>query len=558
MTARVVADGDLVADVVYLTVLWTSAVAAWIGATRAPVQHRLIGRLVAGGISLTAVGDTLWAVIDGREEVSGVSVADPVWLFTYVLLCCALTIVVRRSVAGRQNVDFAIDAATIVVVCVLVLWSTSIDTIVADPDLASTTRVVRVAYPIADAVLLALVIRVLTSRAARSSLAPLFGVGVILWLAADLAYVYVPGGQAQVLIDTAWMAAPALMARSVWHLGDDVPAPYTRPPHGRPILQLVIAIGPLFVPPALDLVAHLNGRSRTPYALVVGAAVLVLLAFVRTARLVTALGRARRELEQAHDDALEAYRAKSMFLATMSHEIRTPLTMVLGAGELLEDTDLDDFQRDMVRRVQRSGTVLRSLVDVVLDYSRLEAGRYEVQAAPVDLRQMVDTVAATYGPCAQSRGVALECVIDPGVPAQVVSDPGRLVTLLGNLLDNAAKFTPEGRIQVTVRCAERSLVELVVEDTGIGIPEEHLSSIFESFTQVDSSTTRHHGGIGLGLAICHRVADSMGGTISVTSRPGAGSTFVVRLPLVPVDERTDHPGQAALPTLGLTTTGRAP
>jgi signal transduction histidine kinase len=172
---------------------------------------------------------------------------------------------------------------------------------------------------------------------------------------------------------------------------------------------------------------------------------------------------------------------------------------------------------------------------------------------------MVDTVATTYGPCAQSRGVALECVVDPDVPAQVVSDPGRLVTLLGNLLDNAAKFTPEGHIRLAVRGARAdSMVEIVVEDTGIGIPQDHLASVFESFTQVDSSTTRHHGGIGLGLAICRRVTDSMGGTISVSSRSGTGSTFVVRLPLVPVGDGADHPGLPAVPTLGLTTSGRAP
>jgi signal transduction histidine kinase len=541
VVVHAVSRDETLDDAVYLAVLLAASVSAWVGATRSPRRQRLVGGLIAGGLTLTAVGDVLWIALESMGRGTDVSIADPPWFLSYALIAAALFVVLRRSGAGRQDVDFSLDAATIVVVSVLVLWSLSIYEIVTDTDLEPLTRAVWAAYPIADAVLLALVLRVLTSRVARTSLDPSFAVGTVLWLAADVGYLDSPAGAVDELMDIAWMVAPALLARSVW-LARSAPAAVPEPVvHRRQVRQLAIAFLPLFVPPALELANHLRGRAHTPYGLVAGATVLILLAFARAARLVRSEQRALRELEQARDDALEAYRAKSMFLATMSHEIRTPLTMVLGAGELLETTDLDDFQRDLVQRVRRSGTVLRSLVDVVLDYSRLEAGEIEVVSAPVDLRQLVDTLATTYGPCAESRGVDLECVLDPGLPPEVTGDPGRLVTVLGNLLDNAVKFTPAGRVRLAVRCAgEGAMVEYVVQDSGIGIPEDHLDSVFESFTQVDSSTTRSHGGIGLGLAICRRLTDSMGGTIGVTSRLDAGNTFVVRLPLVPVAHPAAH------------------
>ncbi|RYB93639.1 hypothetical protein EUA93_04270 [Nocardioides oleivorans] len=541
VVVHLVSTDDRLDRAVYLAALWIAAAAAWFGAGRAPAPQRLVGRLIAAGIALTALGDTLWLALGAMGRGTDVSVADPAWFGSYVLIAAALAVVLRHSGAGR-DLDFTIDAATIVVISVLVLWHLSVDTIVAEPGVSAFTRAVWAAYPIADAVLLALVLRVVTSRVARRSLDVTFGIGIVLWLLADLAYLTAPGGWSLELMDVAWMVAPALLARSTWLMGEVVtesPVPST---HGRPIPQLAIAFGPLLLPPLLELVAHVQGTDHTPYALVAGASVLIVLAFARSARLVRAEQRALRDLARARDEALDAYRAKSMFLATMSHEIRTPLTMVLGAGELLEETELDEFQRGMVQRVRRSGTVLRSLVDVVLDYSRLEAGQLEVVSVPVDLRRLADTLVSTYGPCAEARGVAMECVVDPDLPAEVAGDPERLVQVLGNLLDNAVKFTGSGRVRLAVRrAAEGSMVEYVVEDTGIGIAEDDLDSVFGSFTQVDSSTTRRFGGIGLGLAICRQLTVLMGGTLGVSSSLDVGSTFVVRLPLVAAGMRAGRP-----------------
>ena len=172
-----VSDVHLLDQAVYIGVFVLAGVAAWVGAARAPVGQRLVGRLIAAGITLTALGDTLWEVLDAKGISTDVSIADPPWFASYVMLCLALSVVLRRSGAGRHDLDFTLDAVTIVVVSVLVLWGTSIDTIVADAALPLHVRLVWAAYPVADAVLLALVVRVLTSRAARRCLDPSFAVG---------------------------------------------------------------------------------------------------------------------------------------------------------------------------------------------------------------------------------------------------------------------------------------------------------------------------------------------------------------------------------------------
>jgi len=527
------ADDPLLDNVLYVGAILLAGVAAWVGAARAPVGQRLVGRLIAAGITLTAVGDTLWEVLDVMGRDTDVSIADPAWFASYVMLCAALWVMLRRSGAGRHDLDFTVDAVTIVVVSVLVLWSTAIDTIVTDSTLPAHVRVVWAAYPVADAVLIALVVRVLTSPAARRCLDPSFALGAGLWLAADIAYLNPAGSTLVLLMDACWMLAPALMARSVWLLRS-IPAPAPGAPRrGRPVSQLAIAIGPLMVPPALELVSDLRGEPHRPVALVVGASILTVLAFVRMARLVRSEERAVRELEAARDDALAASRAKSMFLATMSHEIRTPLTMVLGAGEILEDTELDPLQREMVTRMRRSGQSLRSLVDDVLDFSRIEAGQLEVARVPFDLALLVDELAERCRPRAEAVGIGYESVVAPDLPRRVVGDPDRLLQVVGNLLDNAVKFTHEGHVRLLVRPVRNGegLVELVVADTGIGIAQEDLSAVFESFRQVDGSTTRRYGGAGLGLAISRQLTALMGGTLEVASAVGSGSVFTVRVPL---------------------------
>jgi signal transduction histidine kinase len=418
---------------------------------------------------------------------------------------------------------------------VLVFWSLSVSAIVADDSVSPFVRLVWASYPIADAVLLALVARALLSASAREAIGTSFAAGVCLWLAADITYLRAAEvGLVGNLMDAAWMIGPVLIARAAWHVAEAPPQKAAAPRVGSSLGQLLIAVAPLFVPPVLDVAGDLLHKPPDPWQLLIGTAALTSIAFVRTARLLRSEERAHRQLEAARDVALEASRAKSMFLANMSHEIRTPLTTVLATAELLEESPLDEEQSYLLEKLTRSGGLLKSLVEGILDFSRIEAGQLKLTTSAFDLHTMVADAIDTYAPRAQRQGLRLGSHLDPSVPHVMVGDRVRLYQILTNLLDNAVKFTAAGEVSLHVRTARAGsgrAVEFIVSDTGIGIPEEEQPMVFASFHQVDGSTTRSYGGNGLGLAICKELADLMGGSISVQSQFGAGSTFVARIPL---------------------------
>jgi PAS domain S-box-containing protein len=252
----------------------------------------------------------------------------------------------------------------------------------------------------------------------------------------------------------------------------------------------------------------------------------------------TALAQAMDHLEaqnhmlaEARDEALQATRAKSAFLASMSHEIRTPMNAILGMADLLEETPLTLLQQDYVQRFKKAGEHLLTLINDILDLSKIEAGQLALEQTPFSLEDLIATVAELMAMRAHAKGLELFCTIAPDVPLHLCGDPHRLRQILVNLLSNAIKFTESGEVVLRVdNEPERSRpgrLRFTVRDTGIGIPAEKLGSIFESFTQVDTSTTRKYGGTGLGLSISKQLAELMDGRIWVESRLGQGSTFSV-------------------------------
>ncbi len=250
---------------------------------------------------------------------------------------------------------------------------------------------------------------------------------------------------------------------------------------------------------------------------------------------VTERNEMRRELERTRLAAEEANAAKSLFLANMSHEVRTPLTSVLGATEMLAEDMLSPGQHHLVGIIHRSGERLLRLVNDILDVSRLEAGKLDVHPSPMRVRGLVDDIEAWASPMAYREGVAFKLFVDPALPETVVGDAMRISQVATNLLMNAFKFTEEGHVLLVVEvvdsCAEAVQVRFAVEDSGIGVAADQLADLFQSFTQVDNSTTRKYGGAGLGLAICQELVSLMGGSMSAQSAPGAGSTFEFTLPL---------------------------
>ncbi|MFG6488207.1 ATP-binding protein [Roseateles sp. BYS78W] len=231
--------------------------------------------------------------------------------------------------------------------------------------------------------------------------------------------------------------------------------------------------------------------------------------------------------------------AKSQFLANMSHEIRTPMNAVLGLNSLLERGELAPAQRELVVKIGNASRSLLEIINAVLDLSKIEAGEMVLEAAPFDPHALLRDVAALFAEQARGKGIALQLDVSPPLPALLLGDGARLRQIVGNLVSNAIKFTGEGEVRVGASCANASarpvVLEITVEDSGIGIPAEALSRIFTPFTQADSSTSRRYGGTGLGLSIVRQLCELMGGKVDVSSSPGAGTRFVVHLPFEPAD-----------------------
>jgi signal transduction histidine kinase/CheY-like chemotaxis protein len=257
-------------------------------------------------------------------------------------------------------------------------------------------------------------------------------------------------------------------------------------------------------------------------------------------RNITELKRRQSELESARDAAEAANQAKSTFLATISHEIRTPMNGVIGTAELLEREPVDERQKRLVRTVRTSATALLRIIDDVLDFSKIEAGRMELEDAPFQLRAVIEGTGETLSVQAESRGLAVTTVIEPGTPEHLRGDATRVRQILINLIGNAIKFTEVGEVRVHVRTVsvseDRVRLALSVTDTGIGVSAEQAARLFQPFSQADNSTTRRFGGTGLGLSIVRRLAELMGGGVTVESTPGKGSTFTVTLELAKARE----------------------
>ena len=264
--------------------------------------------------------------------------------------------------------------------------------------------------------------------------------------------------------------------------------------------------------------------------------------FVAIERDSTELHRAQQELEDARRRAEAANEAKTRFLATISHEMRTPLNAILGSTDLaLHGSAAPAELRSHLARIEDSGQVLMRLITDMLDLSKIEAGQIDIEQVPIDLRKCLECSLAPIGDRARRKRLDFQVALDPSLPVRVLSDPDRLRQIIGNLADNAVKFTDAGFVRVEAVCRDtgqrgRTELEVRVLDSGPGVPAEARNRIFERFVQGDSSTTRRKGGAGLGLSIVKSLVEALDGQVSVHGRPEGGAEFRVTLPLATSDE----------------------
>jgi signal transduction histidine kinase len=533
-------------SIFYVVIGAASVAAIFVGTARnLPAGRRLPWQLFAFGLLGQVAGDAIFAFYEValNREPPAPSVADAFYLAGYPLLVVGLLLVLRE-LGGQTSRAAVLDTIVIFSAVVLVQWVFFVDPYNHMRFGTEFARVVAMAYPVMDALLLVALAQLLVGPGGRTRAYRLLLVSVALWVVADEIYsLDVSAYQGGDWIDALWLGSYV-----VWAAAALEPSMMRIAEHDRRRLprlsrtRLVVLAAAALTAPVTLLIERLAHHRVHALVIAVGGAVLAVVVLLRLAGLVRAVesaGRAerlaRREAEQArqllafqNEQLVELDRLKDEFVSSVSHELRTPLTSIAGYVELLLEEEADDFKRGHLSIIERNADRLLALVSDLLFAARLQYGRLELERSPVDLQLLVLESVDSARPRAQAASVRIEA--DTETVSIMQGEPAKLAQLLDNLVSNAIKFTPrDGRVDVRLEQRDGT-IRLEVSDTGIGIEESEREQLFQRFFRAQSALEHQIQGTGLGLYISKAIVDAHDGRIGVDGQPGQGTTFVVEFP----------------------------
>ena len=551
-------DGSLIEGLVFVAAHLSLVVVLWVGTRESRTTRPGPWIVILVAMALYALANFLFFIgpLAFDLVLPYPSFVDGMYIVAQAAILFALGALVVNRASGN-SAGLALDVAIIAVGAAALAWHLAIAGVLTDPATPVLAKVVSTAYPLVNVITVAVLSGLLFIPGQRPPSLWLLIAALCFHLTGDLWYAqatvsgtFALGGPMFVV----WVLAYGLLGAAALHPSL---AALSRPNDDEsPVLTTgrLTALGvTAAVPLGVLVLNEAQKRDIDHLGTSLMATVIVLMVILRLATLGREVA-ARREhelrLAAAHDRAVEMSEVKSQFLATMSHEIRTPLNAVIGMSGLLAETDLNDEQRPYASGIRIAGETLLHLINDILDLSKIEAGRLELEVVDFDLERLIEDVADLFADTARMRGLELYSYLQPDVPRALRADAGRIRQILVNLVGNALKFTTQGSVVIRARRdhhvpeAELS-IRLEVIDTGVGMDTQTANRIFEAFTQADDPSSPQQGGTGLGLAICTQLVDLMGGRIGVVSAPGEGSTFWVTVPmqpaLQPVEDRTVQP-----------------